>query len=221
MTESAADRLRRHVVDPLKRRFVGRDEVIDLIALAVVAGEHLFLLRPAGHGQVGARPPVRRGGARPLLRVPADALLRAERDVRPDRPRPAARGDGRHGHHRHAAGGRVRLPRRAVQRQQRHPEQPADGAQRARLPPRGRDAPAAAASSVRGVEPPAGGRRPAGAVRPLPAPLPGRAAAAGSAAEPAGRRAGRSSATANSARSPTRRPPTTCASWPAAVVPWT
>src|SRR5436309_14532335 len=40
--------LRERVVEPLKRRFVGRDEVIDLIALAVVAGEHLFLLGPPG-----------------------------------------------------------------------------------------------------------------------------------------------------------------------------
>ena len=45
---SPADRLRRHVVDPLKRKFVGRDEVVDLIALAVVAGEHLFLYGPPG-----------------------------------------------------------------------------------------------------------------------------------------------------------------------------
>jgi MoxR-like ATPase len=41
-------RLRREVIDVLKERFVGRDEVIDLIALAVVAGEHLFLLGPPG-----------------------------------------------------------------------------------------------------------------------------------------------------------------------------
>lgn len=32
----------------MKRRFVGRDEVVDLIALAVVAGEHLFLYGPPG-----------------------------------------------------------------------------------------------------------------------------------------------------------------------------
>ncbi len=45
---SPADRLRRHVTDPLKAKFVGRDEVVDLIALAVVAGEHLFLYGPPG-----------------------------------------------------------------------------------------------------------------------------------------------------------------------------
>src|SRR5437763_1280825 len=41
-------RLRRHIVEPLKARFVGRDEVIDLTAVAVVAGEHLFLYGPPG-----------------------------------------------------------------------------------------------------------------------------------------------------------------------------
>jgi MoxR-like ATPase len=40
--------LREQVIEPLKRRFVGRDEVIELIALAVVAGEHLFLHGPPG-----------------------------------------------------------------------------------------------------------------------------------------------------------------------------
>jgi len=48
MTDSPADRLREHATDSLKLRFVGRDEVIDLIALAVVAGEHLFLYGPPG-----------------------------------------------------------------------------------------------------------------------------------------------------------------------------
>lgn len=43
-----AERLQSSVVEPLKRRFVGRDEVVDLIALAVVAGEHLFLYGPPG-----------------------------------------------------------------------------------------------------------------------------------------------------------------------------
>ncbi len=41
-------RLRADVIDVLKARFVGRDEVVDLIALAVVAGEHLFLHGPPG-----------------------------------------------------------------------------------------------------------------------------------------------------------------------------
>lgn len=48
MTADAVGRLRSEVVEPLKRRFVGRDEVVDLIALAVVAGEHLFLHGPPG-----------------------------------------------------------------------------------------------------------------------------------------------------------------------------
>src|SRR5215469_4425257 len=45
---SSVERLRQEVVEPLKQRFVGRDEVIDLIALAVAAGEHLFLYGPPG-----------------------------------------------------------------------------------------------------------------------------------------------------------------------------
>jgi MoxR-like ATPase len=46
--DAPAGRLRAHAIDRLKARFVGRDEVIDLIALAVVAGEHLFLFGPPG-----------------------------------------------------------------------------------------------------------------------------------------------------------------------------
>ncbi len=41
-------RLRQGVIEPLKERFVERGEVIDLIALALVAGEHLFLYGPPG-----------------------------------------------------------------------------------------------------------------------------------------------------------------------------
>jgi MoxR-like ATPase len=48
VTEDIAQRLRADVVDKLKHSFVGRDEVIELIALAVVAGEHLFLYGPPG-----------------------------------------------------------------------------------------------------------------------------------------------------------------------------
>jgi len=43
-----ADRLRDEVISPLKQQFVGREEVIDLIALAATAGEHLFLFGPPG-----------------------------------------------------------------------------------------------------------------------------------------------------------------------------
>ena len=45
---AVVENVRRTVIDPLKQRFVGRDEVIDLIALAIVAREHLFLFGPPG-----------------------------------------------------------------------------------------------------------------------------------------------------------------------------
>jgi len=48
MNEDTVAKLRREVAEVLKTRFVGRNEVIDLIALAIVAGEHLFLHGPPG-----------------------------------------------------------------------------------------------------------------------------------------------------------------------------
>src|SRR5437868_2011588 len=49
MNESTiTQRLQQEVIEPMKARYVGRDEVIDLIALALVAGEHLFLYGPPG-----------------------------------------------------------------------------------------------------------------------------------------------------------------------------
>jgi MoxR-like ATPase len=48
MTDDTVERLRREVVEPIKRRFVGRDEIVDLIVLSVTAGEHLFLHGPPG-----------------------------------------------------------------------------------------------------------------------------------------------------------------------------
>src|SRR6267143_2085866 len=48
MSASTVKRLRDEVIEPLKQRFVGRDEVVDLIALAIVSGEHLFLYGPPG-----------------------------------------------------------------------------------------------------------------------------------------------------------------------------
>jgi MoxR-like ATPase len=48
MVNDTVARLRHEVVEPIKKRFVGRDEIVDLIALAVTAGEHLFLHGPPG-----------------------------------------------------------------------------------------------------------------------------------------------------------------------------
>ena len=43
-----AARLSTEILDPMKRDFVGKDEVIDLIGLCLVAGENLFILGPPG-----------------------------------------------------------------------------------------------------------------------------------------------------------------------------
>ena len=48
MTDPIVSRLRQGVIEPLKASFVERGEVVDLIALALVAGEHLFLYGPPG-----------------------------------------------------------------------------------------------------------------------------------------------------------------------------
>jgi MoxR-like ATPase len=43
-----ARRLVTEVLNPMKRDFVGKDEIIDLLALSMVAGENLFILGPPG-----------------------------------------------------------------------------------------------------------------------------------------------------------------------------
>ncbi|MBE7213480.1 MAG: AAA family ATPase, partial [Gluconacetobacter diazotrophicus] len=41
-------RLAREVLAPMKRDFVGKDEIIDLLGVCLVAGENLFILGPPG-----------------------------------------------------------------------------------------------------------------------------------------------------------------------------
>ncbi|MEM7261136.1 MAG: AAA family ATPase [Planctomycetota bacterium] len=43
-----ARRLNERVLSPLKRSFVGKDEVLDLLGIALIAGENLFLYGPPG-----------------------------------------------------------------------------------------------------------------------------------------------------------------------------
>lgn len=45
---AVAARLCREVLDPLKKSFVGKDEIVDLMGISLVAGENLFLLGPPG-----------------------------------------------------------------------------------------------------------------------------------------------------------------------------
>ncbi len=46
-----AMRLRRDVFDSIKQRLVGKDEVVEVLGVAVVAGENAFLLGPPGTGK--------------------------------------------------------------------------------------------------------------------------------------------------------------------------
>jgi MoxR-like ATPase len=45
---TAAARLSTEVLDPMKRDFVGKDAVIDLLGLSLIGGENLFILGPPG-----------------------------------------------------------------------------------------------------------------------------------------------------------------------------
>lgn len=42
------DRLQTSVLTPLKRAFIGKDDIIDLMSLCLIAGENLFILGPPG-----------------------------------------------------------------------------------------------------------------------------------------------------------------------------
>ena len=46
--QQIAERIRIEVLDPLKVDFAGKDEVIDLLGVSLVAGENLFILGPPG-----------------------------------------------------------------------------------------------------------------------------------------------------------------------------
>lgn len=45
---ASADRLKQQVLIPMKRTFVGKDAIIDLLGICLVGGENLFLLGPPG-----------------------------------------------------------------------------------------------------------------------------------------------------------------------------
>src|SRR5262252_869357 len=47
-TTEITSRLAKDVLEPMKRDFVGKDEIIDLLGICLVGGENLFLLGPPG-----------------------------------------------------------------------------------------------------------------------------------------------------------------------------
>ena len=48
---SVAARLRSNVLEPIKRRLVGKDEIVEIMGVSLIAGENAFLLGPPGTGK--------------------------------------------------------------------------------------------------------------------------------------------------------------------------
>lgn len=48
---SVAVRLRSNVLEPIKRRLVGKDEIVEIMGVSLIAGENTFLLGPPGTGK--------------------------------------------------------------------------------------------------------------------------------------------------------------------------
>lgn len=51
MSARLADRLRTEVLQPIKERLIGKDEIVEVLGVALVAGENAFLLGPPGTGK--------------------------------------------------------------------------------------------------------------------------------------------------------------------------
>ena len=124
--------------------------------------------RSARHREVGDDRHVREADRRALLRVPAHALHRAERAVRPGRHLGVPRGPLHAPPREHAADRGDRLPRRDLQVELRDPELAAPRHQRAQVPERPRGRPGPADLALRRLERGAERREPRGDVRSLP-----------------------------------------------------
>ena len=46
-----ASKLRSEVLEPIKQRLVGKDEIVEVLGVALAAGENTFLLGPPGTGK--------------------------------------------------------------------------------------------------------------------------------------------------------------------------
>ncbi len=124
--------------------------------------------RAARHRQVGAGAPPGAAHRRALLRVPADALLRAERDLRPGRHQGLPRGDLHAPRRGDAARRRDRLPRRDLQVELGDLELAAQHPERAAVLHRRGQHQGAAVLALRRDERGPQRRRAGGDLRPLP-----------------------------------------------------
>ena len=82
---SYGPKLVEQVLEPMKRRFVGKDEVIDLLGVCLAGGENLFILGPPGTAKSALVQDLSRRLWRSRLRLSADTLHRAERALWPFR----------------------------------------------------------------------------------------------------------------------------------------
>ena len=48
---SLATKLRLHVLEPIKQRLVAKDEIVEVLGIALIASENAFLLGPPGTGK--------------------------------------------------------------------------------------------------------------------------------------------------------------------------
>ena len=74
-------RLTEDVLTPMKGVFVGKDEIIDLLGVCLIAGENLFLHGPPGTAKSAVYPGARGTPRGASLRLPADPFHRAKRAV--------------------------------------------------------------------------------------------------------------------------------------------
>ena len=153
----------------MEHHFLDKQEIIRLLLISVVAGEHMLLVGPPGTAKSALVRLFARLIDATLLRVPAHPLHRAQRALRPGRHPRLPRGHLHAPHRDHAARGGDRLPRRDLQVELGDPELAAHHPQRAHVRQRRAGDAGAALVAVRRLERGAQRREPGGDLRPLPA----------------------------------------------------
>ena len=158
----------REVGRELDQRYLDKSELVRMLLITLRGRRAHADRRAARHRQVGAGAPPGAPDRRPLLRVSADPVLRAQRDLRPGRHQGVPRGQLRPPRRGHAARGGDRLPRRDLQVELRDPELAAQHPERAAVLHRQRQHQGAALLALRRDQRGAQRRRAGRDLRPVP-----------------------------------------------------